>query len=266
MSGLGPPGRPALEQIDRLVELFVQQWLGGLYILGSAGQGLLLSQEERKAVAVRAVKAAAGRLPVIVHVGAITTDEAVQLARHAGEIGADGIASVGPVYYPLQTDDIFEHYHRIGSAGGVPFFVYQIDVVNQPKMPREQYVSRVLEIPHIAGMKITGSDLYQFGLLHRYSQGRLKLFSGKDQLLCHAILSGAAGAIGFFYNLWGPECRAAREAFLRGQPVHASLPTSHSRSTRRRRVAIPPSRHAASLRHRHRPFPRSLIKGGQAGR
>ncbi len=222
LTPLDEAGRPALEQIDQLIELFIEQRLGGLYILGSTGQGLLLSREERMAVAARIVKQNAGRLPVIVHVGANTTDEAIHLARHACEIGADAISSVGPVYYPLPADDIFEHYDRIGAAGDLPFFVYQIDVVNQPKIPLQQYVARVLEIPNIAGMKITSSDLYQFGLVHRNGRGRLTLFSGTDQLFCHALLSGAAGAIGTFYNLWGPECRAAREALLAGKVVAAS--------------------------------------------
>lgn len=219
---LDESGRPAIELLDDLVDLYINQGLGGLYVLGSAGQALLLSPNERRAIAARVVKTVAGRLPVIVHVGANTTDEAVQLAKHAREIGADGIATIGPVFYPLQTDDIFEHYRRIGAAGSLPFFVYQIDAVNQPKLPPREYVSRVMDLPHIAGMKITGPDLYQFGLLHKYSEGKLKLFSGSDQLQCHAILSGAAGAIGFFYNLWGVECRAARAALLAGDVAAAS--------------------------------------------
>jgi len=209
---------PALRQ---LVNLYARQQLGGLYILGSTGQGPLLATVERKQVAAAVVDEAAGRLPVIVHVGAATTAESCELARHAEAVGADAVSCVGPMYYQLPAAAIFEHYRQVGRASGLPLYVYQIDLVGQPGLSVQEYAARLQAVPNIAGLKITSGDLYQFGLIHQYAP-ELKLFSGHDEVLCHAVLSGACGAIGTFYGIWGPECKQAREAVWRGDVIRAA--------------------------------------------
>lgn len=202
--------------LEKLVDLFIRQGLGGLYIVGSTGQWPLLRNDQRQAIAERVVKVAAGRIPVMVHVGAIATDDAVALARHAEKIGADAVSCVAPVYYPAGADLTFEHYRRIGAASALPLYVYHLSLVNQVSLDAKEYVDRLLALPHIAGMKITDGDLYRFGLIHSHAGERLQLFSGADEVLCQAALSGAVGAIGTFYNVWGPECQAARRKFTAG--------------------------------------------------
>src|SRR5689334_8561562 len=108
-------GRLRLESVPLLVEKFVREGAGGLYLCGSTGQGPLMTGEERKAMAEATVSAAAGRLPVMVHVGAIRVDEAVDLARHAESIGAAAVSSVPPIYYPVTLSGTMAHYHRIAG-------------------------------------------------------------------------------------------------------------------------------------------------------
>ena len=218
---LGAAGLVNEAALRQLVNLYVRQQLGGLYILGSTGQGPLLKMLERKQVARAVVEEAADRLPVIVHIGAATTAESCELAKHAEAIGASGVSCVGPMYYQLPADAIFEHYRRVGRASGLPLYVYQIDLVGQPGLSARDYAARVRALPNIAGMKITSGDLYQFGLIHQHAP-ELKLFSGHDEVLCHAVLSGARGAIGTFYGIWGPECKQAREAMWRGDVMRAA--------------------------------------------
>ncbi len=216
LTPLTEDGDVNLDEIDKLIDLFVRQDLGGVYVLGSTGQWPLLHPGQRQAAAERIVTAAAGRIPVVVHVGAAATDDAVALARHAARVGADGVSAVTPIYYFASPDVVFEHYRRIGAAGGLPLYVYHLGVVSQISLGPRQYAERVLSLPHVAGMKITSGDLFQFGVIHRHAGERLRLFSGADEIMCHAALSGAIGAIGTFYNVWGPACAAARRAFVGG--------------------------------------------------
>ena len=171
--------------------VFAEQKLGGIYVAGSTGGWPLFSIEERKAIAERVVRAAAGRLPVMVHVGAVATADAVALAEHAARICADAVSAVGPIYYPASPDALFEHYHRIGSATHLPFYAYHLSLVAKVNLSPREYVERLLAIPRIAGMKITDHDLYPFGLIHSAAGERLQLFSGADEVMCHAILSSA---------------------------------------------------------------------------
>lgn len=208
-------GNPKLTSIEKLVELFVQQGLDGIYLLGSTGQGPLLSVVHRQTIAECVIHAAAGRIPVMVHVGAVTTGDAITLAQHARKIGADAISSVGPIYYRTSASAVFEHYRRIGQAGELPFFVYHLDGVNTLRLRGREYVDRLMDIPNIAGMKYTDGDLFQLGLLCAVD-ARLRIFSGADELLCQAAVCGTCGAIGTFYNLWGKTCQRARREFCNG--------------------------------------------------
>ena len=216
LTPLTEEGRPALGALEQLTDLFVRQELGGLYLIGSTGQWPLFTLEERCAIAECVVRAAADRIPVMVHIGTVATADAVALARHAERIGAAAVSAVAPIYYPHSAEVVFEYYRQIGAATRLPLFVYHLSLVNQLRLGPQEYVERLLAVPNIRGMKITDHDLYTFGLIHAFAGDRLLLFSGADELMCHAVLSGAVGAIGTFYNLWGPACQRARRAFLSG--------------------------------------------------
>lgn len=209
-------GRPAFSVYEQLVDLYAREGLGGLYITGSTGQWPLLTVAERQALAECAVQASAGRIPIMVHAGAVTTEDAVQLARHAARIGADAVSTVAPIYYPHSSDVVFEHYRQVGAASELPLFVYHIDLAQRLSVGAREYTDRILAVPNIGGMKITVVDLYLFGLIHAHAGDRLQLFSGADEVLCHAVLSGSIGAIGTFYNLWGPACQRAWDAMRAG--------------------------------------------------
>ncbi len=209
-------GEPNPEMIERIVNVLIDDGVDGLYVLGSTGQGPAFRFEQRRLVAERAVNAAEGRVPVIIHVGTAATQDSVDLAVHAQSVGADGISAVPPIYFPVDADRLFAHYDAIGSATSLPFFPYHHTMFGDAAIADPGYTDRLTEIPNIAGMKITVRDLYLFGLIQQRTQGRLQLFSGADELLCHAAVSGAVGAIGSFYNLWGPKCREVRQAFIAG--------------------------------------------------
>lgn len=216
LTPLDSQGRPAFDVLDQLVELFVEQGLDGLYVVGSTGQWPLFTVDERKAIAERVARTAAGRIPLMIHVGALTTADAVHLAHHASAIGAAAVSTVAPTYYSYSADVVFEYYKAVGRATSLPLFVYHLSSVNQLRLAPAEYVERLLQIPHIAGMKITDVDLNLFGLINAHADDRLRLFSGADEVMCHAVMSGAVGAIGTFYNLWGPACKQARDAVVRG--------------------------------------------------
>lgn len=213
---MAPDGRVAYATLERMVDLFATQGLDGLYLTGSTGQWPLLSGEERRTILECAAGAAAGRLPIMAHIGATTTAETVALAEHAANAGAAAVSAVAPSYYGYSPDVVFAYYTELGRATPLPLFAYHLSTVNSVRLPPAEFVARLLDVPNIAGMKITDVDLYLFGLVHAHGGDRLRLFSGADEVLCHAVLSGAIGAIGTFYNLWGVECQRARRAMAAG--------------------------------------------------
>ncbi|MBN8859608.1 MAG: dihydrodipicolinate synthase family protein [Sphingobacteriales bacterium] len=208
-------GEPAYDELEKLVELLISQDQSGLYILGSTGQGILFTIEQRKKVTEVVMQTVAKRIPVMVQVGALTTADSIQLATHAEKMGVDGISSVGPIYYAASSDMAIAHYRQIAEATVLPFFPYQL---GDHSIPGDTitFVKRLMDIPNVTGMKLTTNQLLDISLIHNYAGERLKLFSGSDELFCHASLCGTVGAIGSFYNLWGPQCKYVMEEFLQG--------------------------------------------------
>lgn len=212
---VGEDGEPAYGEIEKLVELFISQQMDGLYILGSTGQGLLFTEAQRKKVTEVVSKTSAGKIPIMVHVGSLTTAESTRLAQHAQNCGVDGISSVPPVYYTGNADTAFEHYKNIAASTGLPFFPYQLGDNSIPG-DLHAFMDKLLKIPNIRGMKLTTNQLLNISSIHNYIGDRLKLFSGSDELFCHATLCGTVGAIGTFYNIWGIACKRVMSAFVQG--------------------------------------------------
>lgn len=207
--------KPALGELEKLTAHLVAQGVNGLYLLGSTGLGVLFSEKDRKEIAEVVINTADKKLPVMVQVGATTTAESVRLAEHAAKVGVDGISSIGPVHFGSTQEGVLTHYRRIAGATDLPFYPYQLGS-NSIIGNKTDFIQKILEIPTAKGMKLTTTNLLDISTVYNYAGERLRLFSGADELFCHASLCGCVGAIGTMYNFWGKECMYVRNAFSEG--------------------------------------------------
>ncbi len=185
--------------LSKLVEYFISQGVSGFYVCGSTGEGILLSEEERKTVAKTVVDEANGRVPVIVHVGAPASYMAENLAAHASQIGADAIASIPPLYYVYGRKEIETYYRRIKKASNLPLYFYNIPGLININLDASLALSLFNE-GSIQGMKYTHHDMLTFrGILDACGNG-LNVFSGPDEMLLNFLVMGSDGGIGTTYN------------------------------------------------------------------
>jgi 4-hydroxy-tetrahydrodipicolinate synthase len=112
---------PALQ---RLVNWQIEQGIHGLIPLGSTGEFLSMTREEREQVIETCVKTAAGRVPVLIGTGAEWTRDGVEYAKEAERFGADGIMVIPPFYSSPTEDELFEHYRKIAEAISLPVMIY----------------------------------------------------------------------------------------------------------------------------------------------
>lgn len=211
-------GNPNIDQLEKWVDLLITQGMDGLYLLGSTGLGFLLNEASRKKVTEVVADVNSGRVPIIVQVGSMTTAESVRLAKHAATCSIEGISSVAPVYYGSSDGTsgmALRHYEEIAESTELPFFPYQLGSTGFSD-GLVGFVNKLLQLPNMAGMKLTTTNLLEISTIAYSAKGRLTLFSGADELMCHAALCGTSGAIGSFYNLFGAECQYVREEFLKG--------------------------------------------------
>ena len=186
------------EMIERLVEFGLANGLRGFYLTGSTGEGFLLSADERVRVYARAVKAARGRARLIAHVGCVSTDEAVSLARRAAKAGVDWVSSVAPVYFGQNFDAAFAHYRAIAGATDLPFMIYSVGAQVVPDRD-----VRFFEIPNVKGMKYTGYAYWTVKELRRRLPKPAIFFAGADEqeLCAFAYGDTFSGCIGTTDNM-----------------------------------------------------------------
>jgi len=190
------------EALRRHVEFLIGAGVHGLYPLGTTGEGPLLDPSARKRVAEIVVDQVRGRVPVMVHVGDLSTDGTIALARHAAEIGADAVGAVTPYYYSLTQAQIDTHYREIAKAvAPLPVFLYNIPSNAKNTIQPATAARLVHEVENIAGIKDSSKDV---ALLQAYREAigpGAKVFSGSDELLHASIATGADGLISALANV-----------------------------------------------------------------
>ena len=188
------------EGLRRLVEFLVDKGCHGLFICGSYGSGPLMTLAERKKVSEIVVEQARGRIAVVTHVGSATTADAVELAKHAADAGADYVASISPFYYHYDEKSVAEYFRALAQAVNVPVYVY-----NNPKAVNVSITPRLLRRladVGVAGIKDSGFNYIDFTHLVLAMEDRpdFRFIVGTEAIALPAFMVGAKGCVSGLAN------------------------------------------------------------------
>jgi N-acetylneuraminate lyase len=205
--------------LGALVERQLGRGVEGFYCCGSSGEALLLSLEERKQVVRTVTEAAAGRVPVIAHVGTIRTADAVGLARHAQETGVEAVSMIPPYYYAFSSEEINAYYETVVAACDLPMIVY-----NKPQFTRYSFdksnAASLFDNRRIIGLKHTSQDLYALERLRAAYPDKV-YFNGFDEMFLAGLAAGANAAVGTTVNVQPERFLQLRDCFDRGDVAGA---------------------------------------------
>lgn len=187
-------GRVDEAMLRKLVDFYVEASVQGIFVLGSSGQGPVMSVPERKRAAEIAIDQTRSRLPVVVHVGTADAESTVELAAHAAEKGASAVAIVPPYYYSDHTEyEIISHYRSVAEAVKLPIYIYENPKYSGISIPPE-FAKRMKDaIPSIRGIKVA----YGQGALLEYVRlfpPDVSVFTGNADLF-GLVPFGLAGMI-----------------------------------------------------------------------
>jgi dihydrodipicolinate synthase/N-acetylneuraminate lyase len=190
------PGTADLRNVQALAEHLVACGVDGLFPLGTNGEGLLLSMEERKRVA-EAVIAAAGGVPVYVHVGAVRLPDVLDLSRHAERAGASGIAVLTPLLFRVRDDEMVDYYSTVCEAASPGCEVY---IYNFPANTGNDVTPNVLDClldrcPNIKGIKFSSSDFLRLEEYLTRVSDAFAVLVGNDNFVYPALCMGASGSV-----------------------------------------------------------------------
>lgn len=170
-------GAVDIEAQARLTDWQIQQGIHGLIPLGSTGEFLSMTDEERHDVAECVVRTAAGRVPVLIGTGAECTEDVIRYSRDAEKLGADGVMIIPPFYSTPTPDELFEHYRRIAEAISIPIMVYNNPATaNVDLMP--PLVARLSEIDGVRYIKESTMDVTRVRDIIELCGDRITVFGG----------------------------------------------------------------------------------------
>ncbi|MEZ4620529.1 MAG: dihydrodipicolinate synthase family protein [Caldilineaceae bacterium] len=209
--------------LRRIVEYLVDKGSGGLYVCGGTGKGIYMTSAERQLVLEQTIEQVNGRVPVIAHVGALVAADACALARHAQDVGADGVASIIPPLY-RSTQSVVDYFTALGAAAPeTPLLTYifggPVDAV--------ALMQAMSSIPTLAGSKYTGPNMFEFRRIVDLGQGKWTVFSGMDEQCLFAAMFGSSGNIGSTLNYMAGAYREMHAAVANRRCTRDRLATAH---------------------------------------
>ena len=172
--------------------------VAGLVALGSTGERVHLSSEERLRV-VEAARSSVGEgLSFLVGVGEHSTRGTIQDAKEAARAGADALLVITPHFYrgALTQSALYEHYAAVADASPAPLVLYNIPQ-NTGVAIAPETVARLAEHENIAGIKDSSGDMPNFMEMLRLAGGRedFVVMTGHGGLLYPSLAAGAGGAV-----------------------------------------------------------------------
>jgi 4-hydroxy-tetrahydrodipicolinate synthase len=185
-----------LDTFARVVDFLLRQKASSLCVNLHLAESLNLTLDERKLLAKAAVDAAAGRVPVIVHVSTPGTDQAVELARHAEEIGADCVMAIAPYYWKPSQEQLYAHFAAIIEATGLPFLAYNSPTIMDGVGIAPDTLTRLMQrYPQFVGLKEASHNWEKYLELGRAAKALrpgFGLFVGTEWMLPSLTLGGTA--------------------------------------------------------------------------
>lgn len=180
-----------------LVDYLLDKGVDGFYVGGTTGEGIFMPVAQRKLLVETVMSHINGRVPVILHAGAVSVDDAIDLAQHGRAHGVVGFSSIIPPMY-TSLDTIVPYYTQLAaSVPDLPFFAYILN----PDLDSVAFMKSLLGIPNLGGSKYTGPNMYEFRQIIDLGEGRWTMFSGMDEECVYAAMMGATGAIGSTLNI-----------------------------------------------------------------
>lgn len=199
------------EAFARLVERQIDEGTDVLVPCGTTGESATLSHEEHRRVVAICVETARGRRPVIAGAGSNSTSEAIDLMRHAKEIGADAVLSVAPYYNKPSQEGLFAHFKALNDAVQIPIVVYNIPGRSVVDI-RPETMARIAALPNVIGVKDSSGDPSR-AAWHRELAGPDFLnIAGDDNLALGFAAYGAVGCISVVANVAPRACSQMQAA------------------------------------------------------
>ena len=196
-----------------LIHHHIKNGTKGVVPAGTTGESPTLNHDEHKKVIEIAVRECKGKIPVIAGTGSNSTEEAVELSKHAERSGADALLIVTPYCNKPTQEGLYQHYKLINDNVGIPIIIYNIPPRSVIDMSVDT-MARLFELKNIAGVKDATADLDRVDEQLKKMGPEFIQLSGEDGTALEFNMRGGAGCISVTANVAAKLCSEFQEASL----------------------------------------------------
>ena len=191
--------------LERFVDFQIDGGVNFLVPCGTTGENPTLTQDEHRRVVEIVVKRAKGRVPVLAGAGSNSTDKAIELARVAIDLGADGVLTITPFYNKPSPDGLRRHFSMQAEAiekkkPSFPMIMYNVPGRTGVNMTAATTVQIANEIPNVIGVKEASANMEQILQILRDRPKGFLVLSGDDAWTLPLLGAGADGLISVASN------------------------------------------------------------------
>lgn len=187
-----------LEAQKRFLDWQIAEGVPGIIVLGTTGEFLTVSDEERRALVATTVEHVAGRMDVLVGSMNAHTPHAVRYSREAEELGADGLMIIPPYYYTPTEDEIFGYYGAICDAVSLPIMLYNNPFTSNVDMSAKLVGRLTRAFEQVRYIKEASTDVARVYDILEETDGVMNVFAGER--IVESFLLGAVGYVNPYGN------------------------------------------------------------------
>lgn len=204
----------------RLIEFQIKSGSHGLVPVGTTGESPTLSHDEHQRVVQICIEQTDKRVPVIAGAGSNSTAEAIELARFAQSVGANGVLVVTPYYNKPTQEGLYRHYKAINDAINIPIIIYNIPGRSVIDM-NVATMTQLFALPNIAGVKDATANMARVSQQRGAMGAEFCQLSGEDATALGFNAHGGIGCISVTANVAPALCAQFQNACLEGDFVRA---------------------------------------------
>jgi 4-hydroxy-tetrahydrodipicolinate synthase len=192
--------------LGRVINHVIKGGINYIVVLGTTGESVTLTKDEKQAVVSYVREVADSRVPLVVGIGGNNTQEVVNNIRHTDLTGIDGLLSVTPYYNKPTQRGIFQHFKTIATWSPVPVIIYNVPGRTGCNISADTCLELAHDCENIKGIKEASGDLTQIMKIMKGKPENFVLISGDDMLTIPIISAGGIGVISVLGNAFPAVC------------------------------------------------------------
>ncbi|MBN1790667.1 MAG: 4-hydroxy-tetrahydrodipicolinate synthase [Bacteroidales bacterium] len=188
------------KSLGKLVEHVIKGGVNYIVALGTTGESVTLSKDEKKAVLSFVSDTVSGRIPVVVGIGGNNTQEIIDTISHNDHCGVDAILSVSPYYNKPSQQGLYMHFKSIAETSPLPVILYNVPGRTGSNMTAETTVKLARDFKNIIAVKEASGNLSQVMSIVKNKPKNFLVISGDDALTLPILSLGGSGVISVIAN------------------------------------------------------------------